>query len=329
MSAPGPIAQESPRVTFLLFAYNQEATVREACLAALAQDYANLEVVFSDDASKDGTFAVMKEVAEGYRGPHTVRLNGNPRNLGLIGHLNEAMRNASGELVVGAAGDDVSLPERTGALVAAWLASGREANSIHSSVTRIDQEGREQGVWTPPILDQPGDLDERAVSFSMVIGASHAWTRKLFELFGPIAEPETYEDLVIVFRSLLLGPLVYVDRPLVKYRVGIGLSAAPPPPSSMEEFRTGLARRARLEAATLAQRSADCRRIGRAVPRALARAETFKAARRDLLNGPARVLLRQVLHRPAGAVQVIRALLSVANELRRAKQRLRRNVRAT
>jgi hypothetical protein len=323
MTPPGQNAHESPRVTFFLFAYDQEATVGEACAAALAQDYPNLEVVFSDDGSKDATFEIMKALAAAYRGPHALRLNRNERNLGLIGHVNEAMRIASGELIVAAAGDDVSLPERTGALVAAWLASGRAANSIHSSVTRIDAEGNAKGVWTPPILDLPGDLESLSLSFSLIIGASHAWTRKPFDLFGPIAETGTYEDLVVAFRSLLLGPLAYVDRPLVNYRVGVGLSAAPPA-TSMEEYRAGLARRAKLEAATLAQRSADWRRTGRPVPPALTRAAAFAAARRDLLGGEAHGKWRRLLDHPSGTFQLIRARLSIANELRRARRRFSR-----
>ena len=93
------------KVSFFLFAYNQELYIREACEAALAQDYADLEVVFSDDCSTDRTFEVMQEVARVYQGPHKIVLNRNRENQGLIGHVNLSHQISSGDLIVVAAGD--------------------------------------------------------------------------------------------------------------------------------------------------------------------------------------------------------------------------------
>jgi glycosyltransferase involved in cell wall biosynthesis len=55
----------------------------------------------------------MKEMAASYNGPHKVILNRNEKNLGIGGDINRIMEIAQGELIIGVAGDDISLPERT------------------------------------------------------------------------------------------------------------------------------------------------------------------------------------------------------------------------
>src|SRR4051794_36683637 len=118
------------RISVLLLACNQAATARAAAESVLAQTGAPLEIVLSDDASSDHTFAVLEEVAAAYRGPHRVRARRNPVNLGIGAHYNRLLEETEGELLVTAAGDDLSLPHRVERLAAAWDASGRRADLI-------------------------------------------------------------------------------------------------------------------------------------------------------------------------------------------------------
>ena len=124
---------QPPLVTFVLFAYNQERYVREAVKAALAQTYEPLEIVLSDDGSSDRTFEIMQEMAAAYDGPHEVRVVRNPHNLGLIPHVLARGREAKGELVIVAAGDDISKPERTACLVPPFL----ENCNVSAVVSRL------------------------------------------------------------------------------------------------------------------------------------------------------------------------------------------------
>ena len=117
----------APLVSFVIIAWRQEPFIRAAVEGAFQQTYSPLEIILSDDCSPDGTFDIMREMAESYRGPHQVRLNHNERNLGLGGHVNRCMELVRGELVVVAAGDDISVPRRTETLVKAWLDSGQGA----------------------------------------------------------------------------------------------------------------------------------------------------------------------------------------------------------
>jgi len=49
-----------PLITFALFAYNQERFIREAVQGAFSQTYSPLEIIMSDDCSKDRTFDIEK-----------------------------------------------------------------------------------------------------------------------------------------------------------------------------------------------------------------------------------------------------------------------------
>src|ERR1017187_4006697 len=122
--------RERPVVSFVLLAYKQEQFIREAVEGALAQTYSPLEIILSDDCSPDRTFEIMQEMAAAYRGPHKIILNRNPKNLGIGAHVNRGMELAKGEWIVVAAGDDISLPERTARLAEKWKSSGADIKLV-------------------------------------------------------------------------------------------------------------------------------------------------------------------------------------------------------
>ena len=85
-----------PRITLVVFAYNQSAMIDAAIDSALAQVGEPIEILLSDDASPDDTFARMQAKAAAYRGPHQVRVRRNPTNLGINGHFNAVVEAAQG-----------------------------------------------------------------------------------------------------------------------------------------------------------------------------------------------------------------------------------------
>lgn len=207
-----------PLVTLALLTYNQEAYVRDAVRSVLAQSYSPLQIVISDDASSDATFSIIKKEVSSYNGPHRILLNCNPKNFGIGDHINRIMELANGELIVAAAGDDLSLPERVSLLVDAWRSSGFQADSLHSAVFRMTPEGEKIDLYSLKHCHRrsPHDFIRRSV----IVGASHAWTRRVFNKFGNLSSQVVSEDRVIGFRSSLCGGIQYIDTPLVMYRMG-------------------------------------------------------------------------------------------------------------
>lgn len=223
MSAPGPALGEIPRpaptVTLGLLIYEQEAFVEEAVQAALAQTHEPLEILICDDASPDRSFDRACEVVRRTPTRHTVRLHRNERNLG-IGNFNQLMTLATGDLIVIAHGDDISVPDRVARVVAAWRASG--ASMVTSNAQAIDAQGNGLGDAVRRGVVPPNSLVEIARHGwnPSLWGAVLAWHREVFGVFGPL-DPErsaVTTDWVLPFRAAALHGIHYLDEPLVRIR---------------------------------------------------------------------------------------------------------------
>ena len=220
---PGPPEPTLPWVSMLLIAYRQADTVAAAIAGALAQTYPALEILVSDDASDDGTWAAIEAALAGYRGPHRIVRNRNPVNLGIGAHLSQLVAMSQGELIFIAAGDDVSLPQRCERTVAAWLAHQRRPDLIASALIDIDAQGGSHGIVRPSDLADWRNAADWIAHQPHVIGAGQAWTRRVFERFGPLPAGTVAEDLIMVFRAVVSGGAITLDEALVQYRRG-GLS---------------------------------------------------------------------------------------------------------
>lgn len=210
-----------PLISFCLFAYNQEKFIREAVEGALAQTYSPLEIILSDDCSTDNTFDVMEQLANKYEGPHKIILNRNEKNLGLVSHINKVCCEIMhGDLIVVAAGDDVSFPERTEKSWLAWEASDRKAKMISGGRLLIDSEGMETGELIPSV---PGYCNEDISRFILnpngqCTGAAAMYHRDVFAMFGPLTFAQV-EDSPLTIRSRILGSVIALPDKLIKYRV--------------------------------------------------------------------------------------------------------------
>jgi len=211
---------ERPLITFALFAYNQEKYVREAVEGAFSQTYSPLEIILSDDCSGDRTFEVIREMASAYHGPHRIILNRNDRNLGIPGHVNRVMELAAGEIIVAAAGDDISLAERCSRTVELW-----EVNRRVPSFLSFRFISFADGVNGPLKRSPRPRYDVHEVireADPYVTGATCAWHKRLFEVFGPLPEFLYEEDVLLAFRALILSDIAHADIPVVLKREHLG-----------------------------------------------------------------------------------------------------------
>ncbi|MBK7917794.1 MAG: hypothetical protein IPJ94_16325 [Chloroflexi bacterium] len=153
-----------------------------------------------------------------YEGPHIIILNRNEKNLGLVGHINHVMEMVTGELVVVAAGDDISLPERTDHLCKIYLSSHKRTHSLYSQAIRIDGAGNHLGKTDTRHETEKFTLEKMAEQQIGLLGSTQAWHHDVFRIFGTIDTQVISEDNVIPFRALLLGDVEFVDKALVYYR---------------------------------------------------------------------------------------------------------------
>jgi len=95
--------EDKPLVTVGLPTYNRAKTVGNAIESVLKQDYANLELVISDDASPDDTRAVCEEFA---RRDARIRFIHQDKNLGMSANFQAVLNEATGEFFMWLSDDD-------------------------------------------------------------------------------------------------------------------------------------------------------------------------------------------------------------------------------
>ena len=214
--------QDNPLISFIVITYNQENYIREAIQGALAQTYSPLEIVISDDCSTDNTVQIIKKTIAEYKGEHKIIINRNEKNLGIGGNINRVVKLCSGIIIVASAGDDVSLPERTEEIYYAYKKSDGRAKLICSNAYVMNSSGEVYGDLKD--MSKNGkkwntfSLEKFIDTFCIPAGATHAWSRELFDIFGNMITPVNGEDFILPFRAALLGDVLYIDKYLIKYR---------------------------------------------------------------------------------------------------------------
>ncbi len=221
------ITPTKPLVTIAVITFNQERFIANALLSCLRQTYQPLEIILSDDCSTDQTFHIASEIAATYVGPHRLILNRNYKNLSLGGQVNYVMNNASGELVIFNAGDDVSEINRVEILTNAWLDTG-QPSGVASSACIIDADGKQMNHRQEHLykLTNGKQLALPSVLLAEMInekrywpqGAVAGWSKKTWEMFGNLPDGFVYEDKLLAFRAALHAGIMVTPESLLQYR---------------------------------------------------------------------------------------------------------------
>ena len=136
---PHSSLSEAPLVSIVALCYNHAPFVREALDSIMAQDYPRLEVWLVDDASTDGSAAILREYAAAHPGWHLLLL---PENLRNCRAFNAAFHQCRGEFVIDFATDDVLLPGRVASQVAAFQSQPATCGVVYSNAELIDEAGQ-------------------------------------------------------------------------------------------------------------------------------------------------------------------------------------------
>jgi len=104
-----PAVTGGPLISIIMPAWNAENTIRAAANSVLAQSWRNLELLIVDDASQDGTWGVMQEIAASDARAKIFR---NKINVGPYVAKNIAVSMSKGEWITGHDADDWAHPQR-------------------------------------------------------------------------------------------------------------------------------------------------------------------------------------------------------------------------
>lgn len=201
-----------PKVSIILTTYNREYFFTESIESLLEQDYPNLEIIISDDGSKDNTFNIACEYA--LENPH-IKVVQNARSQGSAGNRNNGLDHASGELIILLDDDDLLFKEAISQMVNVYLSFEKYYGIIIANCTRSDDG----------FLSGKGMSESREISFQEILcGRLQGEFLTLFErkLLGKKRFNENLQRGNIGLLWLKLhkhSPAYYLHKPLKFYRI--------------------------------------------------------------------------------------------------------------
>jgi glycosyltransferase involved in cell wall biosynthesis len=109
VEAPDKIQAEFPLITIGISCFNAEKTIARAIESAMKQDWCNKEIIVVDDASTDGSAAILEE----FERPHPeLRIVHHAANEGYAGALNTIIQASRGDFLAFFDDDDESRQNR-------------------------------------------------------------------------------------------------------------------------------------------------------------------------------------------------------------------------
>jgi len=201
-------ANAGPLVTIGISTYNRaESTLPEALDSALRQTYGALEVIVCDNASTDGTEALLRA-----RRDPRLAFHRHAENIGANANFNACLERARGRFFLLLHDDDVL--DETFVERAMTALEGRDPGVLLAGVRLIDAEGHGTGLVSgPPDGLTPSDLFlrwfERRFSFYLVSTLFH--TERLRAAGGFASPEDLFQDVVAIAR--LAGRHGYVAVP--------------------------------------------------------------------------------------------------------------------
>ncbi|MEJ0088714.1 MAG: glycosyltransferase [Limisphaerales bacterium] len=209
-----------PKVSVLVPVYNGEKYLAECLDSILMQDFADYELLISDDCSTDGTAAVIERyVAKDAR----IRWWRNPANLKQAANLNLCLREARGEFIKFVFADDkllttTALRQMVQALDAdpsvVLVGSASHIITANSRLIQLRDRFQETRSWPGrklliKCLEQPLNLIGEP---SVVMFRREAASQGVDERFGQLV------DLEFWFQLLEKGGFAYLAEPLSAFR---------------------------------------------------------------------------------------------------------------
>lgn len=128
-----------PKISVIMGIYNSndEDMVQAAIDSILIQSYADFEFIICDDGSTDGTYELLKRIAQQDK---RILLLQNAENEGLAVTLNRCLEKARGEFIARMDADDISLPERFEKQLQ-FLTGNPDSAMVGSNAILFDERG--------------------------------------------------------------------------------------------------------------------------------------------------------------------------------------------
>lgn len=204
--------EKKPKVSVIIPAYNAELFIEDAIKSILQQTLKDFELIVIDDASTDGTWAIIKNLAET---DARIRIHQNTVNLGITRNRNKGLDLAKGQYIAWQDADDISLPTRL-EKQCAYLDSNEDVGIV-GGYLELFRDQQVIGVRKYPTNDS--ELRRCMFRYAPVAQPAAMLRFEALTQVGRFNEKYvTAEDLDMTFRIGEKYKLGNIDEVLIRYR---------------------------------------------------------------------------------------------------------------
>lgn len=205
----------APLVSIIVTSYNGGKYLAKQLDSIIGQTYEKLEIIISDDASTDDTWAI----AQRYAAKDTrIVLMRHEKNVGLHANLGGALERASGEYVAISDQDDIWRADK----IEKQLSLLDGAVGVYSDSALIDAAGNSLGFTLFQSLNiKPGADNSKTVQLffkNAVSGHALLFHRSLLSIVLPFTDDFIF-DHQLALASSCFGGLHFCPEPLVFHRI--------------------------------------------------------------------------------------------------------------
>jgi glycosyltransferase involved in cell wall biosynthesis len=184
-------------VSILMPAYNAQAYIQEAIQSIVDQTYTHWELLICDDASRDKTYEIIKEIAK--RDPR-IKILKNDTNLKQLKTRNKLLEIAKGNYITFQDADDYSDKSRLEKIISAFKANPN-LGMVSSQVVYVDPNGAHLRTSKKP--EDYKSILQQIYNHNVVGGAIMVIKKEALESVGgrfrPYFDGISYQDYDLSF----------------------------------------------------------------------------------------------------------------------------------
>lgn len=227
--------EQMPLVSVVVITYNSSKTVVDTLDSIAEQSYSNIELIVTDDSSKDNTVSVVEKWVEEHKGVFKqVEVVQVDENSGVTANANRGVAVSRGEWIKIIAGDDMLMPNAIERFVA--VASKQGGDFFFARMELFyDDPIRDVSVDRTVFFEEAyrifrsrlSALDQYDIirySNNFCPAPAAFFSRRAFDRVGGFdLSIAMVEDMPLWLKATGKGyTLQFIDEPLVRYRIGAG-----------------------------------------------------------------------------------------------------------
>lgn len=208
-----------PKITIGILTYNQQDFIQSCLVSILSLKYENLEIIISDDCSKDNTVDIIKNFVKNNQTNHEIILNFNQVNLGLAGNFNRTFEElASGDYFIILGGDDIIAEDYLDRCLKHL--NNTDLMMIDFNAVTINDKGEQLGIASKIDFQSKIYSLKDYLNFAEIstFAPGRLFKKELVKNFPPINKDCPTEDSVLVLRALLMGKILRLNQKVIFYR---------------------------------------------------------------------------------------------------------------